>query len=82
MTEKEKATLLPRVVTIFGIPVPATPNHWWIELSAVRSETVFNRYWLMLVEWKDPCYERIAIGSVDEGIWESHEPKEIYIRLA
>ena len=35
----------------------------------------------MLVEWKDPCYERIAIGSVDEDIWKSFEPKEEYICL-
>jgi hypothetical protein len=80
--EKERATLQPHVVTIFGTPVPATPNHWLIELSAARSETVSNRYWLMLVEWKDPCYERIAIGSVDEGIWKSLEPKENYVCLA
>ena len=82
MTERERATLLPHFVTIVGDPVPAAPDQWLIELSAARSETMSNRYWLMLLKWKDPCYERIVIGSVDEDIWKSLELKDVYIRLA
>jgi hypothetical protein len=50
MAEKERATLLPNVVTIVGDSVPAAPNQWLIEFSATKSETICNRYWLMLVE--------------------------------
>jgi hypothetical protein len=82
MAEKERATLLPHVVTIVGNPVPAAPNQWLIELPAARNETVYNRYWLIFLKWKDPCYERIAIGSVDKDIWKSLELKDAYIWLA
>lgn len=46
MAEKERATLLPHVVTIVGYPVSAAPNRWLIEFLAARRKTISNRYLL------------------------------------